>query len=91
MASSKEWFESVAEAQRRAKRRLPRSVYLALVAGGTDGTDADRDVDFEPLDALLGLASAGETVLLLIEGIAAATPAEPVALEPAPWDRQLLR
>jgi heme/flavin dehydrogenase (mycofactocin system) len=29
------WFESVAEAQRRAKKQLPRSVYLAVV-GGTE-------------------------------------------------------
>src|SRR3954469_1512001 len=27
------WFETVAEAQRRARRRLPKSVYKALVAG----------------------------------------------------------
>ena len=27
------WFESVAVAQRRAKRRLPKSVYSALIAG----------------------------------------------------------
>ena len=27
------WFETVAEAQRRAKRRLPKSVYSALLAG----------------------------------------------------------
>ena len=33
MASSRDWFETVAEAQRRAQKRLPRSVYLALVAG----------------------------------------------------------
>jgi pre-mycofactocin synthase len=31
------WFESVAEAQRRAKRRLPPSVYSALVAGSERG------------------------------------------------------
>jgi pre-mycofactocin synthase len=31
------WFETVAEAQRRAKRRLPRSVYLALIAGSERG------------------------------------------------------
>jgi len=36
MASTKEWFESVAEAQRR-EARLPRSVYLALVAGAGGG------------------------------------------------------
>jgi pre-mycofactocin synthase len=32
------WFETVAEAQRRAKRRLPKSVYGALVAGSERGT-----------------------------------------------------
>ena len=31
------WFETVAEAKRRAKKRLPRSVYLALVAGSEEG------------------------------------------------------
>jgi len=31
------WFETVAEAQRRAKRRLPKSVYAALVAGSERG------------------------------------------------------
>ncbi|SHH07878.1 L-lactate dehydrogenase (cytochrome)/glycolate oxidase [Jatrophihabitans endophyticus] len=31
------WFESVAEAQRRAQKRLPRSVYSALVAGSERG------------------------------------------------------
>ncbi|MFD1717289.1 pre-mycofactocin synthase MftD [Georgenia deserti] len=31
------WFETVAEAQRRAKKRLPRSVYGALVAGSEKG------------------------------------------------------
>ncbi len=38
MASTRDWFETVAEAQRRAKRRLPRGVYLALVAGAEAGT-----------------------------------------------------
>lgn len=31
------WFETVAEAQRRAKRRLPKSVYAALIAGSEEG------------------------------------------------------
>jgi isopentenyl diphosphate isomerase/L-lactate dehydrogenase-like FMN-dependent dehydrogenase len=31
------WFESVEVAQRRAKRRLPKSVYMALVAGADRG------------------------------------------------------
>jgi L-lactate dehydrogenase (cytochrome)/glycolate oxidase len=34
---SNTWFETVAEAQRRAKRRLPPSVYGALVAGSERG------------------------------------------------------
>src|ERR1700724_2556067 len=44
MASSKEWFETVAEAQRRAKRRLPKSVYRALVAGCEQGVTLDDNV-----------------------------------------------
>jgi heme/flavin dehydrogenase (mycofactocin system) len=35
------WFESVAEAQRRAKKRLPKSVYSALVAGSERGVTAE--------------------------------------------------
>ena len=31
------WFETVAEAQRRAERTLPKSVYKALVAGSEHG------------------------------------------------------
>src|SRR4051794_36250999 len=31
------WFESIAEAQRRAKRRLPKPVYSALLAGSEAG------------------------------------------------------
>jgi pre-mycofactocin synthase len=41
MASTRDWFETVAEAQRRAKRRLPKGVYLALVAGAEAGTTMD--------------------------------------------------
>jgi heme/flavin dehydrogenase (mycofactocin system) len=44
MASSKEWFETVAEAQRRAKKRLPKSVYMALVAGSEQGLTLDDNV-----------------------------------------------
>jgi heme/flavin dehydrogenase (mycofactocin system) len=32
------WFETVAEAQRRAQKRLPKSVYSALLAGSERGT-----------------------------------------------------
>lgn len=38
------WFETVAEAQRRAKRRLPKSVYGALVAGSEMGLTTDDNV-----------------------------------------------
>lgn len=44
MASTKDWFESVAEAQRRAKKRLPKSVYLALHAGAERGLTLDDNV-----------------------------------------------
>ena len=37
MASTGDWFETVEEARRRARRRLPRSVYMALVAGTEQG------------------------------------------------------
>src|SRR5712675_1231811 len=37
MASTREWFETVEAARRRARRRLPRSVYMALVAGAEKG------------------------------------------------------
>jgi heme/flavin dehydrogenase (mycofactocin system) len=44
------WFESVAVAQRRAKRRLPRSVYQALIAGSEAGiTLADNVAAFGQL------------------------------------------
>jgi len=38
------WFETVAEAQRRAKRRLPASVYGALVAGSEKGITVEENV-----------------------------------------------
>jgi heme/flavin dehydrogenase (mycofactocin system) len=39
-----EWFETVAEAQRRAKKRLPKSVYGALVAGSERGLTVDDNI-----------------------------------------------
>ncbi|HEY5009596.1 MAG TPA: alpha-hydroxy-acid oxidizing protein, partial [Acidimicrobiales bacterium] len=47
------WFESVAVAQRRAEKRLPKSVYAALVAGSEKGLSS-RD-NLESFD-LLGFA-----------------------------------
>lgn len=52
-----EWFESVAVAQRRAKRRLPKSVYGALIAGADrgitmgDNTAAFDELGFRPVTA----------------------------------------
>ncbi|MFH5823743.1 pre-mycofactocin synthase MftD [Georgenia sp. AZ-5] len=49
------WFESVIEARRRAKRRLPSSVYTALVAGSErgitlrDNVEAFAELGFAPL------------------------------------------
>ena len=54
MASTREWFETVEEAQVRAKKRLPRSVYMALVAGTekghtmNDNVAAFDDIEFRP-------------------------------------------
>lgn len=45
------WFESVAEAQRRARKRLPKSVYGALVAGSERGVSMGDNV--EAFDELL--------------------------------------
>jgi heme/flavin dehydrogenase (mycofactocin system) len=45
-----QWFESVAEAHRRAKRNLPRSVYAALLAGSERGvTLTDNLLAFDEL------------------------------------------
>ena len=38
------WFETVAEAQRRSKRRLPKSVYGALIAGSERGITVEDNV-----------------------------------------------
>ncbi|MGO8864113.1 MAG: pre-mycofactocin synthase MftD [Acidimicrobiales bacterium] len=41
---SSAWFETVLEAQRRAKRRLPKSVYAALVAGSEKGITVEDNI-----------------------------------------------
>ena len=38
------WFETVAEAQRRARKRLPKSVYGALIAGSERGITVEDNV-----------------------------------------------
>ncbi len=48
-----EWFETVAEAQRRARKRLPTSVYKALIAGTQQGHTLDDNLAaFEELEFL---------------------------------------
>jgi heme/flavin dehydrogenase (mycofactocin system) len=42
---SSEWFESIAEAQRRAKKYLPTSVYMAIWAGTERGLTLRDNVD----------------------------------------------
>jgi heme/flavin dehydrogenase (mycofactocin system) len=50
VASTRDWFESVAEARRRARRRLPRPVFMALEAGAEAGvTRADNVAAFGEL------------------------------------------
>ena len=67
---SNAWFESVAEAQRRARKRLPTSVYAALLAGSEkgitlrDNVDAFDEIRFAPRTAgLAGTRDLGTTVL----------------------------
>lgn len=54
MLTESGWFESVAQAQRRAQKRLPKSVYSALVAGSergitaSDNTAAFAELGFAP-------------------------------------------
>jgi len=58
MASTKDWFESVAEAERRARRRLPSSVYRALIAGAERGdSSADNLAAFRELGFIPRIAT----------------------------------
>jgi heme/flavin dehydrogenase (mycofactocin system) len=64
------WFETVAEAQRRAKKRLPKGVYGALVAGSErgltaeDNTRAFAELGFAPHTA--GLANERNTAVTVM-------------------------
>lgn len=44
MASTRDWFESVAEARRRARRRVPAPVFRAIEAGAEAGITTDDNV-----------------------------------------------
>jgi len=68
---SNPWFESVAVAQRRAKRRLPKSVYSALIAGSEAGvTLADNVAAFAELGFAphVGGASASRDMTTMVMG-----------------------
>jgi heme/flavin dehydrogenase (mycofactocin system) len=64
------WFETVAEAQRRARKRLPKSVYAALVAGSergltsSDNTAAFSELGFAPHVAGLSSKRSLETTVM---------------------------
>jgi heme/flavin dehydrogenase (mycofactocin system) len=66
---SSDWFETVAEAQRRAKKRLPKSVYSALLAGSEkgvtvrDNVDAFDEIGFAPHTA--GLSATRELATIV--------------------------
>jgi len=64
------WFETVAVAQRRARRHLPKGVYLALVAGAEagvtmrDNVDAFSELGFAPHVAGLPATRAMATTVM---------------------------
>jgi pre-mycofactocin synthase len=67
---SNAWFESVAEAQRRARKRLPSSVYSALLAGSEkgltlrDNVEAFDEIRFAPRTAGLPAKRSLSTTVL---------------------------
>src|SRR3954451_3899656 len=67
------WFESVAEAQRRAPRLLPRSVYKAILAGAErgqtyrDNLDAFAELGFAPHVAGAPAARSLETTVMGVD------------------------
>jgi heme/flavin dehydrogenase (mycofactocin system) len=81
------WFETVAEAQRRAQKRLPKSVYSALVAGSEKGLTVEdnmaaySELGFAPHVA--GLAASRDLstrVLISPTGVQAVDPDGEVAV-----------
>jgi pre-mycofactocin synthase len=80
------WFETVAEAERRAKKRLPRSVYLAIVAGTEAGwTLRDNVAAFEELNfvpPIAGLSAARDlSTVVLGQDIALPVVISPVGVQ----------
>ncbi|WP_280493746.1 pre-mycofactocin synthase MftD [Nocardia asiatica] len=70
MASTKDWFETVAEAKERAKKRVPEPVYRALLAGSqagvtlADNTAAFVELGFRPRIADLPAVRSQATTVL---------------------------
>lgn len=70
MASTKDWFETVAEAEERAKKRVPEPVYRALLAGSqagvtlADNTAAFAELGFRPHIADLPAVRSQATTVL---------------------------
>src|SRR4051794_35808209 len=87
MASTRKWFESIAEAERRAKRRLPRSVYKALVAGAENGVTLESNkLAFAEIGLIPRIASGvsqTRTLATTVVGIDIAMPviASPVGVQ----------
>ena len=83
MASSKDWFETVAEAQRRAKRRLPSSVYSALIAGAESGvTVGDNIAAFGELGLIPRIATGLAGARSLETTVLGETVSMPVIISP---------
>jgi heme/flavin dehydrogenase (mycofactocin system) len=83
MASTPQWFESLAEAQRRAKRRVPRSVYQALMAGAERGSTLQDNVSaFGELGFLPRIAAGLPGTRELATSVLGQTLALPVILSP---------
>jgi heme/flavin dehydrogenase (mycofactocin system) len=87
MASTKDWFETVAEAQRRAKKRLPKGVYLALVAGSEQGVTMDdnvaafRELRFQPARVADLPASRSMSISVLGQEISLPVVASPTGVQ----------
>ncbi|MBS1887623.1 MAG: mycofactocin biosynthesis FMN-dependent deaminase MftD [Actinobacteria bacterium] len=84
MASSREWFESVEEARRRARRRLPSSVFAAIRAGAEAGTTlADNVGAFRELGLVPRIATGAGGGRALATTVMGQELAMPVLISPA--------